>query len=219
MTGWQWRVTSKGKGDLGTFELGTGQGGGGPKSVTEFLHCRDTAGPLLRGGDVGPYEEDIVGPGRLPGQGCKEVKGETASPGEGWAMVLPVPGVSDEGGGDRADSDVDPSEAEHGRSIYCDATDSGPVRGGSKTAGGKGPNEMVGEDGDPLEGGQGKGGIKGRRSSGGGRAGVDGIVLEARGRHTGGDRVRHRGGGVPGSKRFHWSGVERGGGLTHWAGT
>ena len=34
--------------------------------------------------------------------------------------------------------DIDPPEAEHGRAIYCDADDSGPVRGGSKTAGGTG---------------------------------------------------------------------------------
>ena len=63
-------------------------------------------------------------------------------------MLLPVPGRGDEGGEDCADSDVDPSVAEHGRAIYCDAADSGPVRGGSKTAGGTGNEEMVGADGD-----------------------------------------------------------------------
>ena len=44
-----------------------------------------------------------------------------------WAVVLPVPGGSNEGGGGREGQDVDPLEAEHGRSIYCDATDSGPM--------------------------------------------------------------------------------------------
>ena len=63
-------------------------------------------------------------------------------------MVLPVPGRGDEGGGDRADSDVDPSEVEHGRAIYCNAADYGPMRGGSETAGGTGPKEMVGVDRD-----------------------------------------------------------------------
>ena len=121
---------------LTTFGSGTGKGGGGPENVTDFLHCRDIAGPPLQGGDVGPYEEDGVGPGRLPGQGCKEVNGETASPWEEWAMVLPVPGGGDEGGGDCADSDIDLSETEHGHAIYCNAADSGPVRGGSKTDGG-----------------------------------------------------------------------------------
>ena len=127
-------------------------------------------------------------------------------------MVLPVPGRGDEGGGDNADSDVDPSEAEHGRTIYCDAADSGSMRGGSETAGCTGPKEMLGADRYQFEGGR-------RQSGGGGRAGVDGIRLGAQIRHTGGDRERHQGGGVPGSKRLQWSGVEQGGGLTHREGT
>ena len=95
-------------------------------------------------------------------------------------MVIPVPGGGDEGGGDRADLEVDPSEAEHGRAIYCDKADSGPMQGGSETTGGMGPKDTVGADGDRLEGGQGKGGSKGRRQSGGGgRGGVDGLGLGA----------------------------------------
>ena len=69
----------------------------------------------------------------------------------------------------------------------------------------------MGADGDRLEGGQGKGGSNRIRSGGGGGAGVDGLGLGIQGRHTGGDRKRHRGGGVPGSKRLQWSGVERSG--------
>ena len=99
---------------------------------------------------MGPDKEDGVSPGRLPGQGCKASNRKTASPGEGWAVVLPVPGGSNEGGGDGADPDVNPSEAEHGRPIYCDAANSGPVRGGGETAGDTGPKEMVGADGDRL---------------------------------------------------------------------
>ena len=60
---------------------------------------------------MGPHTEDGVSPGRLPGQDREAVNMETASPGEGWLMVLPVPGWGDEGGGDRVDQDVDPSEA------------------------------------------------------------------------------------------------------------
>ena len=100
-------------------------------------------------------------------------------------MVLPLPGEGDEGGGDRADSDINPPEAEHGRAIYCDAADSGPVRGGSNTARGTGHKEMVGSDGDIMEGGQGNVSSKGRRSGGGVGAGVDGLGLGAQGRHTG----------------------------------
>ena len=126
-------------------------------------------------------------------------------------MVLPVPDGGNEGGGDCVNSDVDSLEAEHGRAIYCNAANSGTVRGGSKTAGGTGPKEMVGSEWDLLERGQGKGSFKGRRSGGGGRSGVDGLGLGARGRHTGGNRGQHRGGGVPGNKRLQWIGVERGG--------
>ena len=124
-------------------------------------------------------------------------------------MVLPVPGRGDEGGRDRADPDVDPSEAEHGRAIYCNAANSGPMQGGSEKAEDTGTKEMVGADEDRLEGGQGKGSSKGiRRSGRGGRAGVDGLGLGAQSRQTGGDRGRHQGGGVPGSKQLQWSGAE-----------
>ena len=161
---------------------------------------------------MGPDKEDGVSPVRFSGQGCKASNRETASLGEGWAVVLLVPGGGDEGGGDGADPDVDPSEAEHDRAIYCDAANSGPLGGGGETAGDTGTKDMVGADKDRLEGGQVKGGSKGRRQSGGGGgAGVDGLGIRSRSRHTGGYRRRHRGGGVPGSKRLQWSRVERSG--------
>ena len=97
--------------------------------------------------------EDGVIPGRLSGQVCKKLNRETASPWEGWEVVLTVAGWGDEGGGDCADSDINPLEAEHGRAIYCDAANYGPVRGGSKTARGTVPKEMVGAEGGRLEGG------------------------------------------------------------------
>ena len=99
---------------------------------------------------MGSYEKYGVGPGRLSGQGCKKVNGETASPWEVWAVVLPVPGGGNEEGGYCVDSDIDPPETENGRAIYCDAADYGPVRVGSKTAEGTGPKDMVGADGYQL---------------------------------------------------------------------
>ena len=127
-------------------------------------------------------------------------------------MVLPVTGGGDEGGGDRVGSDIDPPEEEHGHATYCDAADSVPVQEGRKTAGCTGTKAVVGSDGDRLEGGQGEGGSKGR--SGG--ACFDGHILRVRGRHTRWDCERQRGGGVPGSKRLQWSGVEQSG--TEWSG-
>ena len=67
------------------------------------------------------------GHGRLSGQGSVEAHGETSSTQEIWEVVLPVTGGSNEGGGDRSDSDLNPPEAEYIRAIYCDAADSRPV--------------------------------------------------------------------------------------------
>ena len=76
---------------------------------------------------MGFDEKYGVGPGHLSGRGRKNINGETASPQEGWAVVLPVPGGGDEEGGNHADSEINPPEAEHRRAIYCNAVDSGPV--------------------------------------------------------------------------------------------
>ena len=68
------------------------------------------------------------------------------------------------------DSDIDPPDAEHGRTIYCDAADYGPMRGGSKTDGCTVPKAVVGADRVRLKGGHSEGVINRR----GGGAGVDG---------------------------------------------
>ena len=67
---------------------------------------------------------------------------------EGWDLVLPFVGRSNEGGRDRLDTDVNPPEAEYGRSIYCDAADSRPVRKGHLAARRAGIPSVVGTDGD-----------------------------------------------------------------------
>ena len=63
---------------------------------------------------------------------------------------------------------------------------------------------VVGTDGNRLKGSAGEGGgIIGNTVNGGGFRG--GFIGQ-----TGRGRGRNRGGGVPGSKRIQWSGVERG---------
>ena len=76
---------------------------------------------------MGIDAEDGVSPGRLPGQGCKASDREAAPPGEGWKMVLPIPGGGFEGGRCREGQDVNPPDIEHGRAIYCNDTNSGPL--------------------------------------------------------------------------------------------
>ena len=62
------RESQEGAGDMGEAGKDTGTGGGGPEGVTQFLYCRDTAGPPLRVGDLGSYQEDGGCPGRVPEQ-------------------------------------------------------------------------------------------------------------------------------------------------------
>ena len=45
--------STEGEGYIGEAGEDTGTGGGGPEGVMQFLYCRDTAGPPLRGGDMG----------------------------------------------------------------------------------------------------------------------------------------------------------------------
>ena len=77
---------------------GTGTGGSGPESVTQFLFCSDKAVPLLRGGVVGPNQKDGICPGRLPGQGSTVAYRTVAPLGEGRRIVLPLPVGGSTGG-------------------------------------------------------------------------------------------------------------------------
>ena len=127
-------------GELGTYVEGTGTGGGGPESVTQFLYCRDTAGPPLRGGVVGLNKKYGICPGCLPGQGSTAADKTAAPPGEGRRMILPLPGGSSKRGEGREGQDIGPPETEYGRAIYCDATDSGALQDGGETAGTRVPH-------------------------------------------------------------------------------
>ena len=98
-----------------------------PKGVTQFLYCRDTAGPPLWGGVLGTDGEDGSGPGRLPGQGRYEADGETDAQREGREVAVPPPGGSNKGRGDREGEDIGPLETEYGRAIRCNAADSGSL--------------------------------------------------------------------------------------------
>ena len=110
-------------------------GGGGPESVTQFLYCCDTSGPPLRGGVVGPNQKYGICPGRLPGQGSTAFDRTAAPPGEGRKVGLPLPGGGSKGCGGREGQDIGPPDTEYGRTIYCNTTDSGALRGGGRRRG------------------------------------------------------------------------------------
>ena len=204
-------------GELGKAGEDPGTGRGGSESVTQFLYCCDTAGPSLRGGVVGTYQEDGFCPGRLPGKGSTAVDRTTAPPGEGRKVGLPLPGGCSQGGRGREGQDIGPPDTEYGRAINFDTTDSGALRGGGAAAGDTCTTAVVGAIGNILESGEGKGGMG--SGTGGSNHGGDvdtGIGNGSRlgaSPHEGVDHGQHRGGGVPGSQWFQWGGIERGGGL------
>ena len=187
-------------------------------SDTQFLYCRDTAGPPLRGGVVGTYQEDGFCPGRLPGKGSTAVDRTTAPPWEGRKVGLPPPGGGSQGGGGCEGQEISPPDTEYGRAIHCDTTDSGALQGGRAAAGDTGTTAMVGAIGHILEAGEGKGGKGGSGSgTGGSNRGGDGDTRIRNGSgfraspHEGVDHGQHRGGGVPGGQWVQWDRMERGG--------
>ena len=76
---------------------------------------------------MGPNPEDGEGPGQLSIQGREEAHREAATAADGWELGLPASGEGTGGSGSRGYKEVGNKEAEHGRAIYCDATDYGPM--------------------------------------------------------------------------------------------
>ena len=68
-----------------------------------------------------------------------------------WEMVLPLTGGSHEGSRFHIRQDVYKQNIEHGRAVHCNATTSGPLRGGDSARRGEGNNEVVGIEGTRLE--------------------------------------------------------------------
>ena len=113
-----------------------------------------------------------------PPWGGEAAHWEAGAESEGRGLVLPFTRGCHEGGGIDRHTEFDSKQAEHGRAINCDATASGPVRGGGSKGGSKGADEVVGPGGHRLGNGEGKGSrarqyrrIKNRHGRGGGAGG------------------------------------------------
>ena len=175
-----------------------GREGADPKVSGSFY----SGSAPLWGGDMGPHSEDGEGPGQPSVQGREGDHREASAAEERRDLVLPASGGGTGGSGARGDTEVNNTEAEHGRTIYCDATDSGPMRAGHPAARSKGVLAVVGAGRNRPGGGEEMGcGVNDKIGVGGG-GGV--------GRGT--ERGCGRRGGVSGSERVKWSRVERGGG-------
>ena len=77
---------------------------------------------------MGPHSEDVEGPGQLSVQGCEEAHWEAAAAEEIRELGLPASGGGTERSDTGGDTEFHNTEAENGRAIYCDATDSGPMQ-------------------------------------------------------------------------------------------
>ena len=65
-------------------------------------------------------------------------------------LALPLTRGGHEGGGINGYPDLDSEKAEHGCAVHCDATASGPVRGGESEGGSEGAAKVVGPGGHRL---------------------------------------------------------------------
>ena len=100
---------------------------------------------------MGSDEEDGKIPGQFSVQGRAEAHGEATAAREGWDgrdLVTPFIGGSNEGGRDFPDRDINPSEAEYGRAIYCNAADYETVQKGHQAARRADSPAAVGTEGD-----------------------------------------------------------------------
>ena len=58
-------------------------------------------------------------------------------------LTLTITRGGHEGGGVNGYTDIDNEKSEHGRAVHCEATASGPVRGGKSESGSEGNAKMV----------------------------------------------------------------------------
>ena len=87
----------------------------------------DSGGVVVWGGDVGTSPQDGAVPAYFPTQGCATAHREAAEKTGGWELGIPLIGGGNGGRRLRVDRDIRHKEAEYGRTVYYDATDSRPL--------------------------------------------------------------------------------------------
>ena len=120
-------------------------GGSRPEGVEDLLYSGRPGGPTLWEGDMGPHSKDGEGPGQISVQGREEDHWEAPAAKERRDMGIPTSGRGTEGSGNGGDTDVHNTEAEYGCTIYCDATDYGPMRAGVSATRSAGVLAVAGE--------------------------------------------------------------------------
>ena len=106
---------------------------------------------------MGGYSKYRAGVKWVSAWGGKEAYRETGAEREERRVVLPVPRGGHAVGGANRHKEIHRKQAEHGRTVHCDATASGPVQGSTSEGGHEGPTKVVEPDGHRLGGGKSKG--------------------------------------------------------------
>ena len=102
-------------------------GGGGTEGIGSLIQSGSAGGVGFRGRDVGPDPPSGEGPGQISTQGQAVDHRETAEAAGGGELGLPSAGDGNVGSRLIGDWGLRHKEAEYGRAIYCNATDSEPL--------------------------------------------------------------------------------------------
>ena len=101
--------------------------GGRSEGDGKFLQGGGIGGVAVWGGDVGPHPDDGAGPGNSPTQGREGDNQKAAVATGGWDLGILASGGGTGGSGFRGDKEDVQKEAEHGRAVYCEAINYGPL--------------------------------------------------------------------------------------------
>ena len=113
---------------MGAADEDTGTGGGQPKGIRDVFQGVITGNVAFSDQRRGCLPPAWMVPDRFSSQGCTADHIETYGETGGGGIVIPTTGDSNVGGELRGDRGLHPKNPEHGRAIYCDATNSGPLR-------------------------------------------------------------------------------------------
>ena len=124
------------------------KGGGEAAGVQIFLQIHRPVGVALWCRDVGGYPPHGTCTGGFSRPGGAVTDRADATAEVGWDMGVHLDRGGERGGGVRADGNLHSEKAEYDYAVYCNATDSGPVRGRIEEADGTGRYAVVGIGGD-----------------------------------------------------------------------
>ena len=96
---------------------------------------------------MGGHPKDVAGAERIPPWGGEATHWETAAEREGRGMATPLTRGGHGRGRTNGHQDINPEKAEHGRTVHCYATASGPMRGGERERGSEVNTKVVVTDG------------------------------------------------------------------------